>query len=227
MSTSATMLDQDFSLQRTYQMFRYLGLSHITVVNLRHQVLGVITRKDLLPYNIQDKVAALAAAPEPPTSDPDPEQGEVTQLPGTSGGNSSQDSGQGSSAAEDVSPGSSGGSEQGSSGVGDGDQGTSQDAAVGEENRNAHKNTAEAPERSATPPPEPIAPEENSASTPGDLDSASGLSDRSGSDGEEAGGMRRSPGYEDLREPPGSAPRTTDENSQDHRGDAPRPESMG
>ena len=39
-----------FSLrQRTYRLFRTLGLRFLCVVNHNNQVVGIITRKDLLP----------------------------------------------------------------------------------------------------------------------------------------------------------------------------------
>lgn len=39
-----------FSLQRTYIIFRTLGLRHLTVVDRQNRVVGVITRKDLMPF---------------------------------------------------------------------------------------------------------------------------------------------------------------------------------
>lgn len=56
---SALSIPERFSLQRTYIIFRTLGLRHLTVVDSSNKVLGIITRKDLMGFNIVEKVSAL------------------------------------------------------------------------------------------------------------------------------------------------------------------------
>lgn len=46
----------NFSLQRTYNIFRTLGLRHLTVVDLRNRVVGIITRKDLMAFRLEEKL---------------------------------------------------------------------------------------------------------------------------------------------------------------------------
>ncbi|XP_072425660.1 chloride channel protein C-like [Chiloscyllium punctatum] len=53
---SAMTVHANFSLQRTYIIFRTLGLRHLTVVDLRNRVLGIITRKDLMPFCLEEKL---------------------------------------------------------------------------------------------------------------------------------------------------------------------------
>ena len=36
-------------MQRTYRLFRTLGLRFLCVINHKNQLVGIITRKDLLP----------------------------------------------------------------------------------------------------------------------------------------------------------------------------------
>ena len=45
MSISVHKIDEDFSLHRTYILFRTLGLCHLVVTDIRNRVVGVITRK--------------------------------------------------------------------------------------------------------------------------------------------------------------------------------------
>ncbi|KAM8966882.1 chloride channel protein C-like [Pelodytes ibericus] len=45
---SAVSVQSHFSLQRTYVVFRTLGLRHLTVVDLQNRAVGIITRKDLI-----------------------------------------------------------------------------------------------------------------------------------------------------------------------------------
>ena len=47
MDTAPFTIRQQASLQRSYRMFRTLGLRHLIVVNIQNIVLGIITRKDL------------------------------------------------------------------------------------------------------------------------------------------------------------------------------------
>jgi len=53
---SALALPESFSLHRTYLVFRTLGLRHLTVVDRSNQVVGIITRKDLMGFNIDEKL---------------------------------------------------------------------------------------------------------------------------------------------------------------------------
>lgn len=53
---SAMSVQRKFSLSRTYILFRTLGLRHLTVVNHHNQVVGIITRKDLMGYNLEEQL---------------------------------------------------------------------------------------------------------------------------------------------------------------------------
>ncbi|PRD28155.1 UNVERIFIED_CONTAM: clcA [Trichonephila clavipes] len=53
---SAVHVQEDFSLHRAYIIFRSLGLRHLVVVNEKNDVVGIITRKDLMGYNIEEKL---------------------------------------------------------------------------------------------------------------------------------------------------------------------------
>ena len=50
---SVPKIDKDYSLYRTYVIFRTLGLRHLVVVDDHNQVVGLITRKDLMPFYMQ------------------------------------------------------------------------------------------------------------------------------------------------------------------------------
>lgn len=52
-----------FSLHRAYILFRTLGLRHMTVVSLTNQVEGILTRKDLMGYAIEEKLERLLRNP--------------------------------------------------------------------------------------------------------------------------------------------------------------------
>ena len=45
-----------FQRQRTYRLFRTLGLRFLCVVNHNNQVVGIITRCDLLPEALSDSI---------------------------------------------------------------------------------------------------------------------------------------------------------------------------
>ncbi|KAM6087641.1 LOW QUALITY PROTEIN: chloride channel protein C-like [Chlamydotis macqueenii] len=64
---SATSVQAHFSLQCTYVIFCTLGLRHLTVV-VSQNVAGVITRKDLMPFPLEEKLR-LQLAPESPDVD--------------------------------------------------------------------------------------------------------------------------------------------------------------
>lgn len=54
---SAMTVEGDFSLQRTFIIFRALGLRHLFVTDEQNRVLGTITRKDLMTSSIQERLA--------------------------------------------------------------------------------------------------------------------------------------------------------------------------
>jgi len=51
-NTAPYTINETASIQRTYRLFRTLGLRHLCVVNHNNQVVGIITRKDLLPGSL-------------------------------------------------------------------------------------------------------------------------------------------------------------------------------
>lgn len=53
---SAVCVQKQFSLHRTYIIFRSLGLRHLVVIDDKNQVAGIITRKDLMGFNIEIKL---------------------------------------------------------------------------------------------------------------------------------------------------------------------------
>jgi len=53
---SAARIDEDFSLHRTYIVFRTLGLRHLTVVDTANRVVGIITRKDLMGFSLEERL---------------------------------------------------------------------------------------------------------------------------------------------------------------------------
>lgn len=53
---STPKVDKDFSLQRSYRIFRTLGLRHLVVIDMRNKVVGMITRQDLMQFHIQERV---------------------------------------------------------------------------------------------------------------------------------------------------------------------------
>ncbi|NXW44434.1 CLCD protein, partial [Nyctiprogne leucopyga] len=53
---SAMSVQAHCSLQRTYIVFRTPGLCHLTVVDSQNQVVGVITRKDLMPFSLEERL---------------------------------------------------------------------------------------------------------------------------------------------------------------------------
>ena len=54
---SAISIPSKFSLHRTYIIFRTLGLRHLTVVDDHNHVVGVITRKDLMGFSMEEKLS--------------------------------------------------------------------------------------------------------------------------------------------------------------------------
>ncbi|CAH3018540.1 unnamed protein product [Porites evermanni] len=53
---SAPTVQDTFSLHRTYIIFRTLGLRHLTVVDERNRVRGIITRKDLMGFQMEKRI---------------------------------------------------------------------------------------------------------------------------------------------------------------------------
>jgi len=53
-NTAPYTVNETASIQRTYRLFRTLGLRHLCVVNHYNQVVGMLTRKDLLPESLTD-----------------------------------------------------------------------------------------------------------------------------------------------------------------------------
>ncbi|KAK7492242.1 hypothetical protein BaRGS_00016539 [Batillaria attramentaria] len=54
---SAFSIPEQFSLQRTYVLFRTLGLRHLTVVDKHNEVTGIVTRKDLMGFNMVERLS--------------------------------------------------------------------------------------------------------------------------------------------------------------------------
>jgi len=54
---SAVSIQGKFSLNRAYIIFRTLGLRHMTVTDEMNRVIGIITRKDLMGYNLEEKLS--------------------------------------------------------------------------------------------------------------------------------------------------------------------------
>lgn len=55
-NTAPYTVNETASIQRTYRLFRTLGLRFLCVVNHNNQVVGIITRKDLLPEALRDSL---------------------------------------------------------------------------------------------------------------------------------------------------------------------------
>ena len=63
MNDSGVCVPQHFSLHRAYILFRTLGLRHMTVVSHTNQVMGILTRKDLMGFAIEEKLERLLTNP--------------------------------------------------------------------------------------------------------------------------------------------------------------------
>jgi chloride channel 7 len=55
-NTAPYTVNETASIQRTYRLFRTLGLRFLVVANHHNQVVGIITRKDLLPENLKESL---------------------------------------------------------------------------------------------------------------------------------------------------------------------------
>mmetsp|Transcript_31009 Transcript_31009/g.40954 ORF Transcript_31009/g.40954 Transcript_31009/m.40954 type:complete len:814 (+) Transcript_31009:234-2675(+) len=58
-NTSPYLIHESASVQKTYRLFRTLGLRHLCVVNSHNQVIGMITRKDLLSDHIEERLETM------------------------------------------------------------------------------------------------------------------------------------------------------------------------
>jgi len=58
MDPSPYVVNELMPLRRVYRLFNEIGVRHLPVVDCREQVVGIITRKDLLPENIEKSVLA-------------------------------------------------------------------------------------------------------------------------------------------------------------------------
>ena len=56
---SVVKVDQHFSLYRTYQLFRTLGLRHLLVTDKNNRVVGMITRRNLMTFNMEVRIEEL------------------------------------------------------------------------------------------------------------------------------------------------------------------------
>ena len=61
-NSSAMSVHRRFSLHRTYNIFRSLGLRNLVVVDDNFKVTGIITRKDLMGFSIEEKLLGTSAA---------------------------------------------------------------------------------------------------------------------------------------------------------------------
>lgn len=55
-NTSAITVPEDFSIERAYMIHRSMGLRHLTVVDHLNRVQGIITRKELIGYKLDEAV---------------------------------------------------------------------------------------------------------------------------------------------------------------------------
>ncbi|XP_040569447.1 chloride channel protein C-like [Lepeophtheirus salmonis] len=60
---SGVCVPQHFSLHRAYILFRTLGLRHMTVVTPTNQIHGILTRKDLMGFAIEERLERLLTNP--------------------------------------------------------------------------------------------------------------------------------------------------------------------
>ena len=59
MDPSPYVVNELMPLRRVYRLFNEIGVRHLTVVDCREQVVGIITRKDILPEIIEHRVMAV------------------------------------------------------------------------------------------------------------------------------------------------------------------------
>lgn len=58
-NSSAAAIQESFSLERTYVVFRTLGLRHLVVVDRHNHVKGIVTRKVQLSTSMHCTIAAV------------------------------------------------------------------------------------------------------------------------------------------------------------------------
>ncbi|XP_064641031.1 chloride channel protein C-like isoform X2 [Lineus longissimus] len=56
---SAVTIPEKFSLHRTYILFRTMGLRHLTVVDDHNRIVGIITRKDLMGFSLEEHLVPI------------------------------------------------------------------------------------------------------------------------------------------------------------------------
>lgn len=56
---SAMSVSEDFSLHRAYIILRSLGLRHLVVTDVNNRVRGIITRKDLMGFRVEERLEPL------------------------------------------------------------------------------------------------------------------------------------------------------------------------
>lgn len=66
---SSYRIPPTFSLERGFNLFRAMGLSHIAVVDKDNRVVGILSRKDLTNINIYRKLERLKLQPQPDQHD--------------------------------------------------------------------------------------------------------------------------------------------------------------
>uniref|UniRef100_A0A7R9VET4 Chloride channel protein n=1 Tax=Chlamydomonas euryale TaxID=1486919 RepID=A0A7R9VET4_9CHLO len=57
MNTSTFIVPDSFSLERAYLLFRTMGLRHLVIVDQHNHVKGIVTRKDLLGYRLDEALS--------------------------------------------------------------------------------------------------------------------------------------------------------------------------
>ena len=78
---SAVTVQDKFSLHRTYIIFRTLGLRHLTVVNNQSHVVGIITRKDLMGFSMEEKLHSKMIASLNQDETENDQQQEIVNVP--------------------------------------------------------------------------------------------------------------------------------------------------
>ena len=56
MDPSPYVVNELMPLRRVYRLFNEIGVRHLPVVDCREQLVGIITRKDILPDTIEERV---------------------------------------------------------------------------------------------------------------------------------------------------------------------------
>ena len=74
-NTAAYTINETASINRTYRLFRTLGLRHLCVCNHGNQLVGIITRKDLLPESLKESLLLTKLQQTPSSDESDDESG--------------------------------------------------------------------------------------------------------------------------------------------------------